>query len=59
MKPHIVRMRDSEWRALKMYFKPQGLSVAAGIRQVLFRYMRDNGIKPIYSDEENQTPNTY
>lgn len=52
MSPHIVRMKNSDWLGLKMHFKPQGLSVAAGIRQVLFRYMRDNGIKPISWDDE-------
>jgi hypothetical protein len=52
LRGHLIRMNRSWWLGLERHFKSQGLSVAAGIRQVLYRYMRDNGIRPIYSDDE-------
>lgn len=49
---HMLRLKRSWWRGLERHFKLQGLSVAAGIRQVLSRYMRDNKIEPILPEEE-------
>lgn len=39
MKPHIVRMSDTQWRQLTMYFRSKEISVASGIRQALREWM--------------------
>lgn len=39
LNPHVIRMSDSQWRQLTMYFRSKGLSIAAGIRQALHEWM--------------------
>lgn len=39
LKPHIIRMTDTQWRQLTLYFRSKGLGVAAGVRQALHEWM--------------------
>ena len=41
MKLHQIRMSDFLWQVLSQHFETQGLSTAAGIRQVLTEYVKE------------------
>ena len=45
MKPRLIRMHDRTWNALRAHFRAQGLTVSAGIRQVLHAWMGEEGIR--------------
>jgi|APSaa5957512622_1039677.scaffolds.fasta_scaffold116377_2 hypothetical protein len=45
MTPHMIRMPDDIWNQLSAHFKSRGLNASAGIRQVLFEYLREEGIR--------------
>lgn len=44
LEPHHIKLYRDDWRALQEHFQDQGVSTAAGIRQILWGYMRDKGI---------------
>ena len=47
MEKYHIRMMPADWEALKQHFEADGLTISAGIRSVLKRYMRDEGIHHI------------
>ena len=45
MTQHNFRMRESDYRALEEHFRSLDLSIGAGLRMVLRRYMNENGVR--------------
>lgn len=44
LKRYDVRFNPDDWQALKMHFESQGLTISAGLRMIVKRYMKDEGI---------------
>lgn len=44
LEPHHIKMYRDDWAILQEYFKDQGVSTAAGIRQILWQFMREKGL---------------
>ena len=45
MKVYNIRFSETEMRLLRKHFKSNGLSLSAGIRMAVSRYMREEGLK--------------
>ena len=45
MTQHNFRMTESDYRKLEEHFEDLGLSISAGLRMVLKKYMQDEGIR--------------
>jgi hypothetical protein len=44
MKKYHIRMEPKDWEALQRHFEADGLTVSAGIRMVIKKYMRDESM---------------
>ena len=42
---HHVLIHDDDWETLRLHFEEEGVSISSGIRQVLRRYLRDQGLR--------------
>jgi hypothetical protein len=45
MKERNIRLPDRDWQLLKVHFDGMGLSLAAGVRMALSKYMTGEGLR--------------
>ncbi len=45
MKVYNIRFSETEMKLLRRHFKSNGLSLSAGIRMAVSRYMKEEGLK--------------
>lgn len=44
LNPYHIRLYERDYEKLKAYFEDEGITISAGIRQALRRFMKETGI---------------
>ncbi len=44
LKAYHVRFHEGDWKILKEHFEDQGITISAGLRQIVRSYMKKEGL---------------